>query len=123
MPSANSPAASNKKKRTADFRGADNDDHDLHAPQPKVFRLQAFGGEAAQASGRMQLLQKQLAAQAVPQGSADGADLEMAMSDGDSDDRSSNDAAATLMGMGTLHMLHRRGTVAERGEPSNPLQA
>lgn len=36
----------------------------------------------------------------------------------DSDDHSSNDAAATLM-----HMLQRRGTVAARGEPTNPLQA
>ncbi len=118
VPSANSPAARNRKKRTADVLGTDDDGDDLKVHQPKVFRLHAFGGETARASGRMQLLQNQLAAQAGPQGSADGADIEMGLVDDDSDDRSSNDAAAAL-----VDMLQRRGTMAAGGEPSNPLQA
>ncbi len=77
VPSANSPAASTRRKRKAEFHSADNDGDDLTAHQPKVFRLHAFGGETAHASGRMQLLQNQLAAQAVPQGNSAGADLEM----------------------------------------------
>ena len=120
MPS-DSPAAKIRRKRTADFLAGDDDEQDLTAPQAKVFRLHAFGGETARATGRMQLLQKQHAEQAAPRGNADGADLEIAMSDDDSDDRSSNDAAATLMGMGTLHMLQRRGTVAARGKLANAL--
>ncbi len=118
VPSADSPAARNRKKRTADVLGDDNDGDDLKAHQPKVFRLHAYGGETARATGRMQLLQNQVAAQAVPQGNADGADVEMGMMDDDSDDCSSNDAAATL-----VDMLQRRGTVAAGGEPTNPLQA
>ncbi len=66
VPSADSPAAKNRKKRTADVPGDDNDGEDLKAHQPKVFRLHAYGGETARATGRMQLLQKQVAAQAVP---------------------------------------------------------
>ncbi len=118
VPSADSPAARNRKKRTADVLGDHNDVDDMTARQPKVFRLHAFGGETAQAAGRMQLLQQQVAAQAGPQGNAAGADVEMAMEDDYSDDGSSDDAAATLM-----DMLQRRGTVAAGGEPTNPLQA
>ena len=124
VPFANSPAATSRKKRTADVLDADKDGDDLVAHQPKVFRLHAFGGETAQAIGRMQLLQSQLAAQADPQGSSDGAhgaagaDVEMGMMDEDGNDHSSNDAAATL-----VDMLQRRGTVAARGEPPSPLQA
>ncbi|KAL0020044.1 hypothetical protein WJX77_007598 [Trebouxia sp. C0004] len=115
-----SPAATPSRKRSAaDFVAAGDDDTEQTAPPPKVFRLQAFGGGTAHAIGRMQLFQTQLAAQ----GNAEGADLEMAMLDGDSDDRSSNDAAATLMGMGNLHVLQRRDTVAARGGPNTPLQA
>jgi len=118
MGPADSPAASTRRKRKAEFHSADNDVDDMTARQPKVFRLHAFGGEIAQAAGRMQLLQQQVAAQSGPQGNAAGADVEMAMEDDDSDDRSSDDAAATLM-----DMLQRRGTVAAGGEPTNPLQA
>lgn len=119
VPSANSPAASIRRKRKADLDSADSDGNELTAQQPKVFRLHAFGGETARATGRLQLLQKQHAAQAAGQGNAAGADLEMAMVDDDSDDA----AAATLMGMGNAHMLRRRGMVAARGEPINHLQA
>ena len=119
MGPSDSPAASNRRKRKAEFHSADNDGDDVMAHQPKVFRLHAFGGETARATGRMQLLQnQQLAAQAVPQGSSAGADVEMGMMHDDSDDGSFNDAAATL-----VDMLQRRGTVAAGGEPTNPLQA
>lgn len=121
---SDSPAATNRGKRKAEFRSCDDDGHALTAPQAKVFRLHAFGGETAHATGRMQLLQTQLAAQASSQGNADGADLEMAMlDDGDKDDSSSNDAAATLMGMGNLHMLQRRDMVTARGKLTSPLHA
>ncbi len=115
MGASDSVSASSRRKRKADFHSADNDVDDMTAHQPKVFRLHAFGGETAQAAGRMQLLQKQVEAQDVPQGNAAGADLEMAMEDDDSDDCSSSDAAATL-----VDMLQGRGTVAAGGWKALP---
>ena len=64
---SDSPAARSKRKRTASSCSDDGDT--MVAPKPKVFRLHAFGGETAHATGRAQLSDSHLAARSLFQSS------------------------------------------------------